>query len=436
MAENDIYDSKGKFESFRSRLNEYLEVPTGKRKYQIKSKGNLKYFNILFNKFEARDISFIRRMRLMKNFMIINHVIKKDLKGVSRDDIDKLMAYFNNRNFSPKTKRDFVIDLKFIWKQILPEKDEKGRIDETLIPYAVRHVNGKVDRSREKLRGDRFSIDEFEKLISAFSDDVRMQALLTLALESLARPQELLYVRIKDVEVFDNYAKIWVSEHGKEGTKFLRSIDSFRYVAEWYTKHPLKKDLNAFFFITTGNRSKYEQLTPSAVNKKLREKCSLIGLRKPLTFYSLKRNGVTIRRLRGDSDVNIQHIAGWTSTKQLKTYDLSNQEDSFKLELVRRGIVKPDKKFNEFQPLNKKCIFCGFDNGLGESICANCKRPLDREIIENEMKGKEEENRRLNEKMNMMENAIGKLLVMAYKDNPSEASDLAKKSGFKLVKVK
>lgn len=386
MAENDIYNNEKRYKDFTEALKTYLQKPEGKRKYQIQNEANLKYYDTLIKGFEARDVSFIRRLRLLRTFLIVTHTISKDLKDAARDDLDKVMAYFNGQKFSPKTKKDFVIDVKFIWKHILPEKDERGRIDETITPYAVRHLSSKVDKSREKRRTDKLSVEEFESLVSAFGNDVRMQALLTLALESLVRPQELLYTKIKDVELYDNYAKIYVSEHGKEGIKFLRCIDSFPYVSEWYNKHPQKKDKNAFFFITMGNKSRYKQLTPFAVNKQISLKCRLAGIDKPITFYSLKRNGVTIRRLRGDSDVSIQHTAGWTSTKQLKTYDMSEQDDSFKLELVKRGLIKAEGKFKEFQPLNKKCIFCGFDNGIAESICKNCKRPLDREVIEKEEK--------------------------------------------------
>ncbi|MCX6706944.1 MAG: site-specific integrase [Candidatus Woesearchaeota archaeon] len=403
MAENDIYNNEKRYSTFKADLEHYLEPPEGKRKYQIKNKKNLGYFKVLIKKFEARDISFIRRIRLLRSFLIVTFVIEKDLMDASREDIDRVMGYFSKQGFSPKTRSDFVIDLKFIWKQILPEKDEKGRIDDALVPYVVRHINGKMDKSRERRREDRLSIEEFEKLVTGFGDDIRMQALLTLALESLGRPQELLYLRIKDVELHDNFAKIWVSEHGKEGTKFLECIDSFPYVAGWYSKHPLKKDPNALFFITMGNQSKYKQLNPHAVNKHIRNKCKLLGISKPITFYSLKRSGITIRRLRGDSDVTIQHTAGWTSTKQLKIYDQSQHEDSFKMALVKRGKIESENELKDFRPLSKKCIFCGVDNGIGESICRNCRRPLDREVIERDMKEKENEIKDIREKLNKLE---------------------------------
>lgn len=209
-----------------------------------------------------------------------------------------------------------------------------------------------------------------------------MQALLSISLESLARPQELLGRKIKDCEIYDNYAKIYITEHGKEGVGFLRVIESYPYFVKWYNQHPLRSNTNAYLFVNIGRTNQYEQLKPPAVNKLIRQKCKKLGIEKPITLYSLKRNGVTMMRLAGKSDVDIQHTARWTTTKQLHTYDLSTQEEAFKIELIKRGKIKADKKYKEFIPKIKLCVYCDTENGLAEAICSNCKRPLDRENIE------------------------------------------------------
>ncbi|MEA2037548.1 MAG: hypothetical protein U9O94_08615, partial [Nanoarchaeota archaeon] len=72
------------------------------------------------------------------------------------------------------------------------------------------------------------------------------------------------------------------------------------------------------------------------INSRIRKACLNLGINKPITMYSLKRNGVSFKRLNGYSDVEIQHIARWTSTKQLKTYDLTEAEDTLKMALMRK----------------------------------------------------------------------------------------------------
>jgi hypothetical protein len=212
-----------------------------------------------------------------------------------------------------------------------------------------------------------------------------MQFYIMIEMESLGRPQETLYTRIRDAELYDSYAKIWISEHGKEGTGYLRCIDSFPYLVRLLEVHPLRSDPNAFLFINTGSREFGTQMKPPNLNKKLKQACLHLGIGKPITAYSLKRNGVTFRRLRGDSDVVIQHTARWTSAKQLKTYDLSSHDDTFDHELRMRGLKTDDAALE--RPLPKTCHYCRTVNGFLDTTCRTCKRPLDRlEIAKLEQK--------------------------------------------------
>src|SRR3989344_4381803 len=343
MAENDIYNSQRKYEKFKKTLNLLTIKPkteSTRKQYYCKNKANLEYFKRIFAVFEAKDTSYIRRLRLLQTFKLISYATEKNLAECDRNDIGKIVGLMHQHYISPKSKQDFIRDLKYLWRTLFPEVDERGRPDETIMPYVVRHLSATIDKSREKLRNDRLTWEEFEKILNYFNSDTRMQAYLFLALESLGRPQELLYIKVRDVELYDNYAKIYISEHGKEGTVFLQCIDSFPYVSKWYNEHPFKNNKDTLFFINLeGSTGRYEQIKPKNINKVLKTACERLEIKKRITAYSLKRNGVTFRRLRGDSDVEIQHAARWTSTKQLKTYDMSNQEDAFKMELVKRGII-------------------------------------------------------------------------------------------------
>jgi integrase len=405
MAEDDIYGSKTKYERFKDNLESFLVTPSEKSrktKYYCRKPDNLKYFRQLFIHFEARDLSYIRRLRILQTMKFIANYTAINLADCTREDINQIMAFMHKTYNRPKSKETFIRDLKFIWKILLPEKDEKGRSDETLVPYAVRHISARIDKSREKLRKDKLSLEEFEKIVNYFAKEPRIQAYLTLSLESLARPQELLYVKVGDVELYDNYAKIFISEHGKEGTGILQCIDSYPYLLKWLNLHPLKKDKLAFLFINTGTTNTCKQLKPNNINSMIRKACRDLSINKPITCYSLKRNGVTIRRLRGESDMEIQHAARWTSTKQLKTYDLSNQDEAFKLALEKRGLIQPDKKTTESLK-TKACPFCNETIGFEEIICPKCKHTVDRGEVLNE-KQKDEELKKLRQAITIKNN--------------------------------
>ncbi|RKZ13560.1 hypothetical protein DRQ53_13160 [bacterium] len=148
-------------------------------------------------------------------------------------------------------------------------------------------------------------------------------------------------------------------------------MDSFPYLVRWLEQHPFQHDPSSHLFLA--NDQSDRPLTPANINKKLRIACRKLGIEKAITAYSLKRNGVTFLRLRGDSDLEIQHRAGWTSTRQLKTYDLSTATDAFQLRLSKLGLTA-DKKEASIETRPRTCI-CGHLIGFTDQICSRCKRP-------------------------------------------------------------
>jgi integrase len=388
MPQDDIYGSKAKYERFIAHLEEVLVDPKerpnsrGRGIYFCKNKDNLKYFRQLINHFDARDISYIRRRRVFDVLKLITFVCEKDLAASDRNDINQIMAYVNRTYATVTGKTDFVKDIKCIWKVLFPEKDSQGRVDEAITPYLVRHLSRTVDRSQHKMRNDRYTPDEFMQLVTFFAADLRTQCFVTLAHESLARPQELLYLKIKDIELQDCYAKITVSEHGKEGPGILQCVDSFPYLLRWLGSHPLRHDPAAFLFVNLGDKNFGTQMKPQHMLHLIKQACHNLHIKKSITSYSLKRNGITFRRLSGESDMEIQHSARWTSTKPLKVYDQSDQRDALIKRLVRKGLSKaPTEQYKQYEPETKKCIYCGQVNAFTDTECKICKRLLDRRAI-------------------------------------------------------
>ena len=152
--------------------------------------------------------------------------------------------------------------------------------------------------------------------------------------------------------------------------------------------------------------NQFEQWKPHTVNKMLKIKCREIGIKKPITCYSFKRNGVTHRRLRGDDDKQIQETARWTSSKQLKTYDMAGQEETFKVELMRRGIIPKSKEYeyidSDMQQI-RICPFCSHRNPFTDTVCSNCSRLLDRDAVVAQEKKHEEEMKNIYKRLEFSE---------------------------------
>lgn len=371
MAEEDIYGNKAKWEKWIiSYINEKKILVKPKkeerRKYYCKNKSNFKYYKKLIRSFEVDDLSCIRRGRLKDVMNFLCHNIEVDLKDVNSIEKEDIIIKLRKNTAESQLKRT-EREVKKIGRILFGEED---------MPNFFKEFKIKVDRSRQKRREDKLTYEEFDGIMKFFSGNNVLQAFLSIVFETLVRPQELLYTKIRDVEFQDNYGFISISEHGKEGIKKLLCIDSFPYLLKMFNSHKKRKDKGSFLFL---NEHK-NQLTPKRINEKIKFACEKLKIDKPITCYSFKRFGVTFRVLRGDDPQTIQKVANWTSLKMLSTYDLSDQQDFFKLELAKRGLIKDDK-LKQYQPKTKTCEYCGELVGFAESTCPKCSHITDRSMI-------------------------------------------------------
>jgi len=414
MAENDIYNSEQHWKTIVKKIKcrAYLKEDN-KTRYYIKNKDNLKYFNKLIKEFEAKDISFIRRIAHFKALRKVCYFTTNDIKKLTRDNVTDMIAELNKVHKSINSRRDFVNYNKYIWKILFPEPDNKGRPDDTVIPYAWR-IKVHNDKSKQKKREDKLTDTEYIKIMKALNRDPRMQLFTSLHFSNLARPQEICFIDLDDVEIFDNYARIKISKHGKEGTKELQLVDNYFYLVQWLDKHPSwpHKKKGTPLFITLGNNSKHNRLTPKHSNKIIKNVLKELGIDKHITNYSFKRNGVTSRYKKGEAGQTIQKIAGWSSTAQLKTYDLSEQEEFFENELIEKGILKPKDKTKKAKVNYKVCAFCNEINPMSNDICSQCRRPLNREDIMKQEAKKEKQIMELQQQMAQLQKATAVLLKL------------------------
>jgi hypothetical protein len=167
MAEDDIYKNKARYERLISNFENVKNKPK-RGKYYCKNNTNVKYFKDLCKSFDAKDLSYARRTRALDSLKLITYFLDKDLKECNRDDIDYLMSRMHKTYKTVSSKKSFIKDLKAIWRVLFPEKDHLGRVDETICPYVVRHISRRIDKSKEKRRNEKYTIEEFEKIIRFF----------------------------------------------------------------------------------------------------------------------------------------------------------------------------------------------------------------------------------------------------------------------------
>ena len=398
MVQDDAYGNKQRYERFKNGLDIFLLSPTqrfeklGRKlrndKYYCKNPDNLKYFEFLFRRFEAKDLSYIRRLRVIGTFKIVCHFAEKDVKTFDQDDIDSIVAEMHKIYRSVESKRSFIKNIKNIWRILFPETDDKGRKDSTKVPYAVRHLKrSDIAKSQERAR-DILTPNEVDNLFRYFQDKPQIQCFLALLYDGLLRPQEAIYLKLKDIEMLDSSIRVHVREHGKEGIG-ISWVDAigYGYVQKWYLFHPHQetKPCSPFLF-SESNYNSFGKFSLRKANERLKKACKDLDLDKRVNLYDLNRAGITHALLRGVPSIVIQKKRRWSSLKQLKVYDHSTSMNVMESELIRLGLKEPSNKNEEaLAPKLKLCVFCNTKNGFSEEVCFQCKRPLDRKRIQEQV---------------------------------------------------
>src|SRR3989344_8422603 len=129
MVEDDIYRSKETYKLYVQHLEEIVLKPaSAKQIYYSKNAANLKYFQRLIPHFEAKDLSYVRRVRYFNMLKFICWATEKDLKDCDRQDIDKVMALAHQRLKSPEKISNLVPMMRCLWMFLFLVRDAHGRI--------------------------------------------------------------------------------------------------------------------------------------------------------------------------------------------------------------------------------------------------------------------------------------------------------------------
>lgn len=404
MVQEDIYKNGKRYNRLKENLIE-LTLPPKERsntrgfmaKYTCKNRDNLRYFRKMFEVFDANDISYARRNRVLDTLKVVSHVTEKDFKDLNLDDRNSIFAFSYSNLKSYRSKCDFRADFIHLFKTLFP--NNKVLVDQIRKP----------SKSSEVERGDRLEPEQTKQVIRYFNHDKMIQAFLVGSYSGLLRPQELAFLRNKDVEVLDDYVRLHVASHGKTGTGVSWTTEGRSYFVEWKELHPNKDDEDAYFFISRSNRSKNGQVSLTKINhkiktasrdlfgfneiKKLDENGNVvkdengkdiiekIELKKPITIYSMARNGISDLQLTGSSQLVIKEKRRWTTMKQLSAYTIVQKEEAIKSDLLKHGKIQ-DQKQSKFKI--RTCVFCETENSPTSEFCSRCHRELDRTKL-NEM---------------------------------------------------
>jgi integrase/recombinase XerD len=303
----------------------------------------------------AEGITINRATKLSRTLRLIE---ERYLKGQrfqdpTREDTVRIIAAIEqNSDMKAWTRRDYKLILRMFLSWL---GKDSGWI--------------KVNPPKNDLRAEEMlNVDEVNAMIDA-ANSLRDKALIACLYEGGFRIAELATARIKDV-VFDTYGAILIVR-GKTGLRRVRLISSVPHLSQWIEAHPLRDDRNAPLWIGT---TRHEVLKYDAIRGQLQKIAKRAGIKKNVNPHNFRHSRASYLASHL-TESQLEEYLGWQHGSVMpRTYvHLSGRDVDEQLRKLH-GLDGEQKKD---EPTVKLCPFCKALNAIGQTVCHNCKRPLE-----------------------------------------------------------
>jgi integrase/recombinase XerD len=398
--EDDIYD-------YEYRLKSGLELLDRTKTIAVEDKALIKDF---LAHLKANGVSTGRLAKYLFHLKNLGAHLGVTFKEAKRADIERLVSWLTDQDYTPHTVSDYAFALKRFYKFV-----RFGNVDpETPYPEEVRWVRRGLKAS-ERTLPDFVTEEQIITLVSA-ADKLRDKAMLSVGYEGGFRASELLLMNVGDVTLDERGARVKV--RGKTGERRVRLISSAPILGEYLDVHPLRDNPSAPLWLNESTNSCHRRLGWAGWDRQLKYIASKAKIKKRRFYNHLLRHGSATAAAKYLSDSQLKIRYGWSMGSRMPAVyvHLSGQDLDEKLEEIYAGrpiqLSKP-----QFAPI--MCIRCGEPNTPGVRYCKKCGTPLIAEEIERTRVAVDEIERRLAD----MEGKVANYLSSDPKD------EIRKKSG-------
>lgn len=303
-------------------------------------------------------------------------MLGEDMSKATKQDLHKVVAEIEQKNWSPHTKHSFKIMIRKFYRWV-EGIDEKG-----VYPERVKWLHSNIKNNQQKLPGDLLSEDEIGKMICN-AENPRGKALIAILYESGCRISEIGLLKIKDVSSDEYGVKIMVA--GKTGARRVRLVNSASLLQDWLNKHPDNKNPESYIWV--GKNRKiigYTRLTEI-----IKDVAKKAGIRKRI-YPHLFRHSRATHLAKFLTEAQMKEYLGWTqSSKMAAVYVHLSGRDTDVAILKLNGIkVQEEKQERKLQ--QRICPRCKTSNEFSNRFCKICGMVIDeqekQEIIRHELK--------------------------------------------------
>lgn len=375
------------------------------------------YIRAMGTEINIKDSSRVSTIKSLT--WLASHLENKPFKEMTRDDV---LSYLDSLK-KPETvdpqhgwignyNNRYSVFAKFFKWLYSPDKAPEQR----KMPKFLQNVK-KLKRKEESIyKPSDLWLPQDHVLFLKYCPSRRDRCYHSMAIDTSARPHELLGLKIKDI-VFKQanniqYAEIRVS--GKTGSRIIPLINSIPLVKDWLEEHPQRGNPDAPLFVSI-RKGAGKALTPGSLGHlytwmykreffpRLLEMVAVPNedkqhlvelLKKPWNLYIFRHSALTEKSTILKEHVLRQH-AGWSRSSKMHLRYLhyfGNESTDSLLEAY--GVVKKENHFTDTMK-SRICPDCKEPNRHDALFCKKCHLTLTHEAyqsaVANEKKMVEDE---------------------------------------------
>ncbi len=362
---DDIHNYAGKIRRIKKRL---ADIQQGDVCIQFLDK--LK----LAGKKDGRIVYYADRLGYILNLFNAKFTLPVLLKDATKNDCESILSeIISNESYRGETKKAYAMALlrlvHYAKTGEIGDRDENPYVPEVSWIKPSRYI----DRREETVRSeDLLTSDEIVGLLGQISNR-HDRAMFWVLFEGAFRIGELLNIRIGGIDFQDNH--VFVTTHGKTGTKRVTLVISFRPLLDWINEHPRRNDPNAFLWTRSG---KGDKVSYHYVRTHLKQYAADAGIVKRVWLYLLRHTQLTLLAKKL-SDHTLSAYGNWSpSSNMAKKYVHLSGKDVDNAILEMHGIKG---KIPESDVITlRSCTRCHAQNTPDCRRCVDCGYVSSRQI--------------------------------------------------------